>query len=301
MTPGQTFPTPGAAQELEPGVRCILAPNPSPMTLHGTNTYLLGNTDLAVIDPGPENSAHLAAILGAARGAKISAILVTHSHLDHSPLARSLAAETGAPVMAFGNSTAGRSAHMQAIAESGLAGGGEGVDPDFHPDIALADGQEISGDSWVLKALWTPGHFCNHMCFAAGDLVFTGDHVMGWASSMVSPPDGDLTAFMTSCARLAKRDDRVFYPGHGAPVHDPRERLSWLIAHRRRREAQILRALNSGPASATALAAEIYTEIPANLLPAARRNVLAHLIDLHIRKKVDSTGALSEHSEFALI
>ncbi|MHC0053174.1 MBL fold metallo-hydrolase [Actibacterium sp. D379-3] len=289
-------PQPGVAEVLEPGLRRVLAPNPSPMTFRGTNTYLLGEGAVAVIDPGPASPAHLAAILGAlSPGERISHILVTHSHVDHSRLVPDLGRATGAPVLAFGDSAAGQRPDLARLPD---LGGGEGVDHAFRPDETLADGAVLHGDGWSVTALWTPGHMANHLSFAWGDALFTGDHVMGWATSMVSPPEGDLTAFMTSLARLVPRRDRVFYPAHGAPVRDPAARLADLIAHRRTRETQILDALGAGPATAAALAARIYTDVPPALLPAATRNVLAHLIDLLGRNMVSTEGRLSAGSLF---
>ncbi|MEM6759988.1 MAG: MBL fold metallo-hydrolase [Pseudomonadota bacterium] len=300
MIPQDAFnPTAGVPEALEPGLRRILAPNPSPMTYRGTNTYLVGTRDIAVIDPGPNDPAHLAAILGALRaGQRISHIVVTHSHLDHSPLSRALSAETGAPVLAFGTATAGRSEIMQELAASGLAGGGEGVDTNFSPDQTVTDTAEIKGSDWTLEVIHTPGHMGNHISLGFGDACLTADHVMGWASSLVSPPDGDLTDFMASCARLQRRAWRVFYPGHGAPVHDPIARLEWLIGHRRARETAILDALAAGPATADDLARRIYTDTAASLLPAAARNVLAHLIDLTGRNRVAPCETLSATSAF---
>lgn len=287
------------ALRLAPGLRRVVAPNPSPMTLHGTNTYLLGTGDVAVIDPGPEIESHLEAILDAlAPGERVSHIVVTHSHRDHSPLSRRLAAETGAPVLAFGTHEEGRAPVMAALAESGLAGGGEGVDLDFAPDIRLKDGAVVEGGDWRLEALWTPGHLTNHLCLVWEDAVFTGDHVMGWASSLVSPPDGDLTAFMASCRRLRTRQDRIYFPGHGDPVENPAERLDWLIGHRLAREGQILAALAAGPATAAELARAIYTDTPPALLPAAKRNVFAHLIDLATRGEARAQGPLSPATPF---
>lgn len=301
MTPPDDFdPVPGQPEGLAPGLRRILAPNPSPMTYRGTNTYLLGQDALALIDPGPADEAHLEAILAAGRG-RISHILVTHAHIDHSPLARPLAEATGAPIYAFGPAHAGRSAVMTELAQSGLAGGGEGIDAAFEPDEVLADGAVLEGYGWTLEALHTPGHIGNHLCLAWGAACFTADHVMGWASSLVSPPDGDLTDFMASCRKLRARDWQVFYPGHGAPVTDPAARLDWLMAHRLGRESAILEALSKGPARARTLAEAIYTETPAALLMAAERNVLAHLIDLTGRAMVQPTGALAADAEFALV
>ncbi len=299
MTGDQNFdPVPGQADSMEPGIRRVLAPNPSPMTYRGTNTYLIGRGDVAVIDPGPAIPAHLEAILTAlAPDERISHILVTHSHLDHSPLAADLSRRTGAPVLAFGDSAAGR---RDDLALPDL-GGGEGVDHRFQPDILLADGAEIRGGDWALTALWTPGHMGNHLCFARQDHVFTGDHVMGWATSMVSPPDGDLSDFMASLNRLADRRDRVFYPAHGAPIAAPQARVQELISHRRRREGQILAALSDGPATPQMLTARIYTDVPPALLPAAERNVLAHLIDLTRHRITTPDGPLSAKTRFALI
>lgn len=190
MLPPDDFdPEIGVAEILEPGLHRIVAPNPSPMTYRGTNTYLLGGSDIAVIDPGPDHPAHLEAILSALEpGQRVSHIIVTHTHLDHSPLARPLAERTGAEIWAFGDGTSGRSPIMQDLAQAGLMGGGEGVDHDFLPDYTLADGDVLRGDGWALEALHTPGHIGNHLCLAWGDACLTADHVMGWATSLVSPP-----------------------------------------------------------------------------------------------------------------
>ncbi|QAX29913.1 MBL fold metallo-hydrolase [Leisingera sp. NJS204] len=299
QAPDEFNPQAGPAEELEPGLRRILAPNPSPMTYRGTNTYMIGTGGLAVIDPGPDSAPHLAAILAAVQpGQMITHIIVTHSHLDHSPLSRALARATGAPVYAFGGPAAGRSAVMHQLAADGLAGGGEGIDSGFSPDITVGDGEMIRGDGWELEVIHTPGHLGNHIALAWGDACFTADHVMGWASSLVSPPDGDLTEFMASCRRLRQRGWRVFHPGHGAPVHDPAGRLDWLTAHRESREAAILDALQIAPASATSLARQIYTETPSALLKAAERNVFAHLVDLTGRKLAAPQGVLSATAVF---
>ncbi len=302
MLPPDDFDPPvGIAKTLEPGLRRIVADNPSPMTYRGTNTYLLGNRGLAVIDPGPVSPTHLEAILAAVTPDQhISHIIVTHTHLDHSPLARDLAKASGAPVLAFGDPHAGRSAVMQQLAAATEIGGGEGIDTHFTPDQTLSDNEEISGDGWALRVLHTPGHIGNHLSLGWHDACFTADHVMGWASSLVSPPDGDLTDFMASCARLQEQDWRCFYPGHGAPITDPAARLDWLIRHRQSREADILHALAAGPATARALAAQIYTDTPKALLGAATRNVLAHLVDLAGKDRVSPLGPLSADAEFKL-
>ena len=294
-------PEPGRVTAITRDIRLILAPNASPMTFWGTNTYLVGHGAVAVIDPGPDDPAHLRAILAAlAPGEHISHILVTHAHLDHSPLAGPLARATGAQVLGFGPARAGQSAVMADLMARGLATGGEGVDHDFAPDRHLADGDMVEGDGWQIQALHTPGHMANHLSFALQDIVFTGDHVMGWASSLISPPDGDLTQFMASCRRLAGRRDRLYLPGHGAPVTDPAGRLAWLIAHREAREAEILAGLGAGPAGIAELTASIYSDTPAALLPMARRNVFAHLIDLHGRGLVAAEPVLGLDARYRL-
>ncbi|MBJ3761989.1 MBL fold metallo-hydrolase [Maribius pontilimi] len=284
------------ATTLEPGLRVLRAPNPSPMTHTGTNTYLLGDGPVAVIDPGPDSAAHLGAILAAATSG-ISHILVTHAHLDHSPLARALSSRTGAPVLAFGDARAGRAMSRDDLPD---IGGGEGVDHAFAPDHALSDGDEVAGSGWTLRALWTPGHFGNHLSFAWGDTVFTGDLVMGWASTMVSPPDGDLGQFMASCERLARSDWRRFFPGHGDPIDTPLARLDWLLKHRRGREAEILACLEARSVTPMAITTRIYDDISPALRPAALRNVLAHLIDLEARKVIAWQGSPGPDTHVAL-
>ena len=235
--------------ELEPGLRRVRAPNAAPMTHTGTNTYLVGRHEVAAIDPGPDLAPHLDAILAEIGSAQLRAILVTHSHLDHSPLARKLAAATGAPIYAAGDSGWGRSPVMAALAAEGGLGGGEGVDPDFTPDQQLQDGSIIETEEWRIEALLTPGHMANHLSFAWNGALFSGDLVMGWATSVVSPPDGDMTAFYASLERLMTRSDRIYYPGHGEPVPDPAARLRELYDHRRAREAAIFAALAAQPAT----------------------------------------------------
>ena len=297
-----TPPIAGEAVWLDPLLRRVLAPNPSPMTYWGTNSYLLGSdAGLCVIDPGPDEPAHLAALLAAIGPAPVSHIVVTHSHKDHSPLARPLAAATGAPVVAFGDATAGRSAIMAKLVEGGLTGGGEGIDYAFAPDIVVADADRITGADWQLDVIHTPGHLGNHICLRWEDQMFTGDHVMGWASSLVSPPDGDLTQFMASCARLQKEKVRIYHPGHGEPVEDPAGRLDWLINHRIGREDQILDVLGSAPGALTVsdLTKAIYHDAPPGLQQAAARNVLAHLIDLIGRNRIKADLPLSATSRFS--
>ena len=292
---------PRAAQDLAPRLRRVLAPNPSPMTHQGTNTYLLGTRQVAVIDPGPDDPAHLDAILRALPpGAEISHILITHAHLDHTALVPRLKAATGAPVHAFGDAAAGRSAVMQDLAARGQVGGGEGQDTSFVPDVVLGDGDRIGAADWELTALHTPGHTGNHLGFAWEDSLFVGDLVMGWASSLVSPPDGDLTDFMATLDRLSGRDWHAFHSGHGAVIEAPNARLEELRRHRQSREAQILAELARAPGTPAALAGRIYTDVSPALIPAATRNVLAHLIDLYVKSEVTPDGPLGPDTVFAL-
>ncbi|MCK0094580.1 MBL fold metallo-hydrolase [Yoonia sp. F2084L] len=293
-------PIAGQPFALAEDLALVLAPNPSPMTCLGTNTYLLGRETLAIIDPGPDDAAHLAALKMAIAGRPVSHILLTHSHLDHSPLAAPLSGLTGAPTYAFGDSAAGRSAVMARLAKAGLAGGGEGIDDAFAPDQCLRDGDTVAGSWGRVTALHTPGHIGNHLCFVWGRAVFTGDHIMGWSSSLVSPPDGDLTDFMASCDKLKNVTADIYYPGHGAPVLDPAARLAWLIAHRKTREAQILDALQAQPATAQEVTKEVYTDVSSALLGAAERNVFAHLVDLHERGKVTAEPHLSATARFGI-
>ncbi len=295
----------GRVERLMPGLRRVLAPNPSAMTGRGTNSYLVGEGAVALIDPGPDDPAHLAALLAAlAPGERISHILVTHAHRDHSALAPAAAAATGAPVLAFGDALAGRSPQMAALAARERPRGGEGADRAFRPDVALADGAVIEGSltdggGWQITALHTPGHFGNHLCFAWGDQIFSGDHVMGWSSSVVAPPDGDMAAYMASLDRLAAAGAARLWPGHGDPVTDPASRIASLAAHRRSRSAAILARLADGPATATELAAAIYTETPPALLPAAALNTFAHLIELSDLNHARPQGPLSFTTRFA--
>jgi len=269
------------------------------MTHWGTNTYLLGADSLAVIDPGPDDPHHLAALRAAINGRPVSHILVTHAHHDHSPLAAPLSRETGAPVLAYGDARAGRSAVMQDLARAGPLGGGEGVDAGFAPDRSLADGDTVAGDGWSLRALHTPGHMGNHLCLLWGDTAFSGDHVMDWAPSLVSPPDGDLTDFMASLARLAGTRARHLWPGHGPPVEDAPARIAALTAHREGRAAQIHTALAADPGTASEIARRVYTDVPPALLPAAERNVLAQLIDLCRQGRARPEGPVTAHARFA--
>ncbi len=267
-----------------PNLRRVLAANPGPLTGSGTNTWIVGRGAVAVIDPGPPHDpAHVRAILAAlSADEKVSHILVTHAHLDHSGAASALAAVTGAPVL-------GQPAPPPSPA-TGI-GGGEGRDPTFRPDVALVGGETVAGMGWRLRVLHTPGHFPGHLAFDWDGIVFTGDLVMGWASTLISPPDGDLAAFRRSVALLRDRNARLFLPGHGNPVRDPSARAQALLDHRAAREAAILATLAEGPATIPDLVARLYAETPQHLHGAAARNVLAHLLDLSRRSGVVSSPA----------
>ncbi|NIY72769.1 MBL fold metallo-hydrolase [Marivivens donghaensis] len=272
----------------------VRADNPSPMTFTGTNSYVVGTESVVVIDPGPPSDAHLNALLAEIAGRLVDGIIVTHAHLDHSPLARPLADKTGAKVYAFGRAEAGRSDMMTDLAARGLVRGGEGVDHDFDPDVIVSDGDTVLG----MTVHHTPGHMGNHICLQRGEVMFTADHIMGWATSMVSPPDGDLSDFMASCRKMLTIPSTRYLPGHGDPVTEPHDRVRWLIAHRLEREAQIMDALLDGPADADTLTRRIYADVQESLWPAAKRNVIAHLVDLTKQNRVSPDGELTPDAKF---
>ncbi len=267
---------PGRLQQLEPGIARVLANNPSPYTNTGTWTHLVGEQSLAVIDPGPDLPTHHDALIAAIAGRPVAAIMVTHNHRDHSPLAPALAAATGAPIVG--------------AAPIVFAGDGpradEGFDLAYAPDRVLADGETLTGDGWALTAIATPGHTSNHLCFAleGTGALFSGDHVMGWSTTVVIPPDGDMTDYMASLQKLLEReDDRIYYPAHGDPVDHPRRLVRGMLGHRKQREGQILRLLAAGEGAIPDMVAKMYVGLDPGLVPAAARSVLAHLIDLRGR------------------
>ena len=287
-------PPVGVPEAMAPGLRVVTAPNAGPMTFTGTRSYILGEGEVAVVDPGPDDPRHLAALAEAVRGERVAAVLVTHSHSDHSAGARSFATRVGARVLAHGDAAGARSALMARLASTGTLGGGEGIDADFRPDRTIGEGAIVAGPGWTLTALATPGHTGDHLAFAwaEGGALFSGDQVMGWATPLISPPDGDLAAFRASLTRLQQRGETVYYPGHGAPVHDPQAVLTYVLAHRADREAEIRAALARGPARVPALVATLYSAVDPLLHPAAARNVLAHLVDLAERGEVRPEGPL---------
>jgi glyoxylase-like metal-dependent hydrolase (beta-lactamase superfamily II) len=272
----------GKVVDAGPLVRRVLAPNPSPFTFTGTQTHIVGRGEVAVIDPGPHSTQHIEALLDAVRGEQVVAIVCTHNHRDHSPATRPLKEATGAPIIGC----------APLNVDDGGPRGDESFDWDYAPDRVLGDGETLSGKGWGLQAVATPGHTSNHLCFALPEAgaLFSGDHVMGWSTSIVSPPDGDMGAYMASLDKLLSRDERVYYPAHGPAVEDPRKLVRGLILHRRQREAQILREVERGEGSIPRIVASLYAEIDPGLHPAAERSVLAHLIDLEARGQVKCDG-----------
>ena len=267
---------------MEPLVRRLLAPNPSPFTYTGTETYIVGRGEVGVIDPGPALPEHVDAILAATGGERICAILCTHTHRDHSPASRALQAATGAPIVGCAPLTMDDDGPRADAA----------FDPDYRPDRILSDGETVGGPGWTLAAVATPGHTSNHLCFALQEsgALFSGDHIMGWSTTVVSPPDGDMAAYMASLDKLLGRDDRIYYPAHGDPVREPRRFVRAVAAHRRARERQILDLLEQEAQPIPAMVAVMYRGIDPRLHGAAGRSVLAHLIDLEVRDRVWRDG-----------
>jgi len=260
----------GQLIEVEPGVARVLAPNPSPYTSTGTQVHLVGRDELAVIDPGPADDAHIEALVRAIGGRPVAAILITHTHKDHSPGAVPLAQATGAPVVG--------------CAPLVIEGGTEaGFDHHYAPDRVLADGESMAVDGRRLTAIHTPGHTSNHLCFAdeAAGVVWSGDHVMGWSTSVVIPPDGDMGDYVRSLEKLRQRTgDRIYYPGHGEPVSEPQRLVRGMVNHRVQRERQIVRRVEAGDRTVSEIVAAAYPGLDPRLVPAAGASVLAHLLDL---------------------
>jgi glyoxylase-like metal-dependent hydrolase (beta-lactamase superfamily II) len=291
--PASREPPPRAATRISPMVRRLIAPNASPFTFNGTCSYIVGEGRVAILDPGPDEDAHLAALLAATDGERIEAILVTHTHRDHSVGAKKLRAATSArvvgaaPFMARGDGSAGLdSAH----------------DRDYSPDTILADGERWQGANYMIEAVATPGHCSNHLCFALLDegALFSGDHVMAWSTSVVAPPDGSMRAYMDSLDKLRGRAETIYWPGHGGPVIDPQRYLRALTHHRRQREASILNALKDGPQTIPALVAKVYVGLSPSLTRAAGLSTLAHLKDLSERGLVFDAAPDGGEQQFRL-
>ncbi len=287
--PPRPWPT-GLCELAEPLVRRVLAPNASPYTYTGTQTYIVGaGRDVAVIDPGPAGTGvaghadtngdgHVAAILACVGTARIAAIVCTHTHRDHSPAAAPLKAATGAPIIGC----------APLVIDDEGPRADAAFDPTYAPDRILTDGETLSGDGWTLTAVATPGHTSNHLCYALGQsgALFTGDHVMAWSTSVVSPPDGDMAAYMASLEKLQTREDTRYYPAHGPAVDNPRQLVRGMLGHRRQRERQILKLLGESPLAIPAMVSAMYKGLDPRLTGAAGRSVLAHLIDLERRGEV---------------
>jgi glyoxylase-like metal-dependent hydrolase (beta-lactamase superfamily II) len=281
---------PGQVEEIAPGVRRLLADNPSPFTFKGTVSYIVGRGQVAIIDPGPDDARHIAALLDAIRGETASHIFVTHTHRDHSPAAARIKAATGAMTVAEGPHRAARPLHIGEAKRLEAS-----ADMEFRPDLALPDGEVVSGPGWSLEAVTTPGHTANHMAFALRErnLMFCGDHVMAWSTPVVAPPDGAMSDYMASLRKLAKRAENVYFPGHGGAVRDAPRFIAAYMRHREGREASILRRLEKGPAEIPTLVRAIYIGLDPRLTGAAGLSVLAHLEDLVARGIVATDGPAS--------
>ena len=266
-------------EQLEPGIGRLLARNPSPFTYFGTQTYLAGEDEVVVIDPGPDISEHVEAILSALGGRNLAAIACTHTHRDHSPASRALKEATGAPIIGC----------APLVLESIGPRADASFDKQYAPDKVLADGEAIEFDRGKhLIAVATPGHTSNHLCFAFGDALFTGDHVMGWSTTVVVPPDGDMRAYMQSLDVLRQRGDRIFYPAHGPAVTKPAQLVRGMVGHRMQRERQILKLVGERPRDIPDIVANAYPGLDQRLVPAAGGSVLAHLLDLQKRGLVEA-------------
>ena len=267
-------------EELEPSIARVLAHNPSAFTYYGTQTYLIGTSELAVIDPGPDLPEHLDALEAAIGGRTVRAIMCTHTHRDHSPAARPLAERTGAPVIGCAPLA------LETVGPRADAS----FDGDYAADRVLEDGEELEIDGRPVRAVATPGHTSNHLCFAYGDALFSGDHVMGWSTTVVVPPDGDMAAYMQSLDKLRQREDRAYYPAHGPPVTNPQQYVRHLLGHRMQREKQILRLVSERPRAIPQIVADAYPGLDPRLVTAAGGSVFAHLLDLERRGLVERQG-----------
>jgi glyoxylase-like metal-dependent hydrolase (beta-lactamase superfamily II) len=288
---------PGRVDEVMPEVRRILCNNPSPFTFKGTISYIVGRGKVAIIDPGPDDPAHSAALLDAVRGETVTHIFVTHTHRDHSPGVPAIKRATGAEVLAEGPHRAARALNVGEAPRFDASN-----DTDFRPDRALADGEVVQGDGWTIEAVTTPGHTANHMAFAwkEGNVLFSGDHVMAWSTPVVAPPDGAMGDYMTSLQKLAKRGEPVYFPGHGPAVRNAPRFVAAYILHRKAREASILNRLAKGESDIPSLVTAIYANLESRLVRAAGMSVLAHLEDLVARGAVLSDGPTSITGRYRL-
>lgn len=287
---------PGVVDTVITSVRRVIANNPGPFTYTGTGVYIVGERNVAVIDPGPDDPRHLDALVDAVGAGRVSHILITHTHSDHCGGARRFAEMTGAPLYGFGP-------HPVRDKIDDAPALDEGADYSYAPDRLLADGDHIENDEWRIEALHTPGHLSNHLCFAlpAQKALFTGDHVMGWATTVVAPPDGDMGAYLASLDRLIARDDEIYLPTHGAPIRKPQRFVRAVKAHRLMRDAQIIDQLKLGRTQIRDITAAMYADVDPRLHKAAALNVLAHLIRLVGEGRVRCAGAPDLRSDFSLV
>lgn len=285
----------GDCDEVSPLIRRVVAKNPSAFTYKGTGTYIIGHGDVAVIDPGPMLNEHVEALLRALEGETVSHILITHTHSDHSPAAKPLKALTGAETYGFGPHGSGQHGRDDVQVE-------EDGDMDFVPDVEVGHGDIIEGDGWTIECVYTPGHTSNHMCFALQEekALFTGDHVMGWSTSIVSPPDGNMEQYMASLHLLLERDDEIYWPTHGPAITDPKPFVRSFIAHREDRERQIMEQLAAGRTRIQDMVPVMYAAVDRKLYPAAARSVLAHMEHLVARGVVRTQGRPSLSGEYWL-
>ena len=287
----------GTVDRLSPRIRRVIAENPSPFTFHGTGTYILGEGRVAVIDPGPDLPEHVDALRAALEGEEISHILITHCHMDHSPACRALREFTDAPTHAFGPHGAGR--HAAAVGDDHVKIE-ESADTDFSPDVCVDHGDVIECDGFSVECVYTPGHTSNHMCYQLREerALFTGDHVMGWSTSVISPPDGDMQDYMASLRLLLERDDAVYWPTHGPAITDPKGLVRAFIAHREEREAQILECIDAGITHIAEMVPRMYAGLPEFMYPAAGRSVFAAVIHLAQQGLVEAEGPLRAEAGF---
>lgn len=285
----------GEARELSPGVSRIVAPNPGPYTFKGTNTYLVGSRRLAIIDPGPEDSRQTAAILKAAGDREVSYIVITHRHRDHTGGVPALRAATGAPVVAFGPVTF--------LPPAGGSGQGGSIDRELVADMMLCDGDVVEGDGFALEAVHTPGHLSDHICLRLRQegILFSGDHVMGWNTSVVAPPNGSMADYLTSLEKLLPMEDICYFPGHGGRISEPRRTVRALILHRQWREEAILESLDAGHTTIEKIVADVYKGLDQRLVRAATLSVQAHIEHLAIRGKVITVSEPAFDSEILLV
>jgi glyoxylase-like metal-dependent hydrolase (beta-lactamase superfamily II) len=286
----------GACERVSPLIRRVVANNPSAFTYKGTGTYIIGEGDVAVIDPGPLLDAHLDALLRALEGETVSLILITHTHSDHSPAAKPLKALTGAQTCGFGPHGSGQNRAFDDVQVE------EDGDMDFVPDVELRHGDIVEGDGWTVECVYTPGHTSNHMCFALKEekALFTGDHVMGWSTSIVSPPDGNMEQYMASLRLLLTRDDEIYWPTHGPAITEPKPFVRSFIEHREDRERQIVEQLAAGRTRIQDMVPIMYAAVDKRLYPAAARSVLAHMEHLVARGAVRTEGRPTLGSEYRL-